>query len=1087
MTGWRLIGRSLRHYAAGHFPVGLATAICTAVITGSLLVGDSVRESLLHLVRLRLGRVTHAVVGGDRLPAAALGRRLAAETGFPTAAILRLSGVVSVPGTKLRLPGVRVLGVDENFAVLSPDGHFPLPRKDGATVSSVVAQRLGLQVGSTLIVRVERVGPLPRGTPLAARQSSAVALRLRVGAIADDRQFGRYSLREEHLPPNNLFVSRKTLCEALDLDDRANVILVAGESGHESAAVATALAHCWHLDDVGLEIHTLPGDTQELVSRRIFLGRPVSTLAASHAGTVSVLTTFANEFRHGTASTPYSFVTGTDAPWLPADLGEDEMMISRWLADDLHCGKGDSLELTYLKMGPMGALETHRASFTVRDVYPLRPPFADPSLTPNIPGLSDADSCTEWDPGIPIDLHTIRDKDEAYWKRWKGTPKAFLSLAAARKLWANPFGDATALRFTGMSAEDVRRFLRAKIPPDRVGLQLQEVLADGLRAGRQSVDFAQLFLGLSFFLIVAALLLMGLLFVLAAEVRSDQIGTLLALGFSPRRIRRLLFAEGCLVAVPSVTLGVLLGMAYNRGVVWALTGVWRGTVGAVLLQPHITARSLLIGWLSGLVMSLLVFRLVLRRLSGKTVQGLRVGSAPSVSSRHPLLHLLPGGGCLLAGLTLVLLGSPGRGRAAAGTFFAAGSLLLTGGLWLFYLVSRYCPALKIGILSFRNLARRRFRSVAVAGVLAASVFLIVAVGANRHDPSRRRGGRASGTGGFALYAETTLPLPADPNTAAGREKLGLEASDLAGVRIVSFMVSAGDDASCLNLNRSSRPRILGVDPKKLADPAAFSFVKMAEDHVDPKKGWQVLDTDLGSGKVPAIADNTVIVWGLGLKVGDSLTIEDSSGRKVDLVFVAGLANSVLQGSVVISDRAFRNLFPGEDGVGVMLLDVPDTRLASTRTILADRLSDYGFWATPCGERLAAFNAVENTYLAIFLALGGLGLVLGSAGLAAVVMRNVMERRGELALLRAVGFGRGAVLRMVTVEHAVLLVVGLCIGLAAGLIAVLPAFAGPGGAPDLRGVALWCAFVLTAGFFWIVTASLFATRGDPVKHLRDTSE
>ena len=94
------------------------------------------------------------------------------------------------------------------------------------------------------------------------------------------------------------------------------------------------------------------------------------------------------------------------------------------------------------------------------------------------------------------------------------------------------------------------------------------------------------------------------------------------------------------------------------------------------------------------------------------------------------------------------------------------------------------------------------------------------------------------------------------------------------------------------------------------------------------------------------------------------------------------------------------------------------------------LQDVGLELTPAAERLNAFNAVQNTYLGTFQILGGLGLLLGSAGLGVVVLRNVLERRGELGLLVAVGFRRRALQRLVLSEHGALLVLGLGIGIAA---------------------------------------------------------
>src|SRR6185436_5237529 len=92
--------------------------------------------------------------------------------------------------------------------------------------------------------------------------------------------------------------------------------------------------------------------------------------------------------------------------------------------------------------------------------------------------------------------------------------------------------------------------------------------------------------------------------------------------------------------------------------------------------------------------------------------------------------------------------------------------------------------------------------------------------------------------------------------------------------------------------------------------------------------------------------------------------------------------------------------------------------------LESALSDYGFDAASTAERLAAFNRVENTYLSTFQALGGLGLVLGTIGLAAVLLRNVLERRRELALLRAVGYNSRHFTVMIISENALLLFAGV---------------------------------------------------------------
>jgi ABC-type antimicrobial peptide transport system permease subunit len=118
--------------------------------------------------------------------------------------------------------------------------------------------------------------------------------------------------------------------------------------------------------------------------------------------------------------------------------------------------------------------------------------------------------------------------------------------------------------------------------------------------------------------------------------------------------------------------------------------------------------------------------------------------------------------------------------------------------------------------------------------------------------------------------------------------------------------------------------------------------------------------------------------------------------------------------------------------------------------------------TPSKERLQSYLDVENTYLATFQALGGLGLLLGTLGLAVVLVRSVWERRGELALLRALGFRRTALGTLVLAENAWLLVVGLGAGAVAALVAVAPHIVAQAAAVSLPRLLLLLALVVVMG-------------------------
>src|SRR5207253_1477869 len=144
------------------------------------------------------------------------------------------------------------------------------------------------------------------------------------------------------------------------------------------------------------------------------------------------------------------------------------------------------------------------------------------------------------------------------------------------KMWSNRFGNLTSVRYP---ATETRDALAAKVlshlKPEEIGLQFQPVREQALAASSQAQDFGGLFIGFSFFLIIAALLLMSLLFRFSLEQRGVEIGTLLALGFTPKQVRKSLLFEGFVIALFASVIGLLGGILYAKAMLWALSTIWR--------------------------------------------------------------------------------------------------------------------------------------------------------------------------------------------------------------------------------------------------------------------------------------------------------------------------------------------------------------------------------------------------------------------------------------------------------------------------------------------------------------------------------
>ena len=357
----------------------------------------------------------------------------------------------------------------------------------------------------------------------------------------------------------------------------------------------------------------------------------------------------------------------------------------------------------------------------------------------------------------------------------------------------------------------------------------------------------------------------------------------------------------------------------------------------------------------------------------------------------------------------------------------------------------------------------------------------MAINAFRQSPTSGATLRSSGTGGFALYAESALPVYVDLNRTEGREQFALDEQDLKGVTVVPLRLREGDEASCLNLNKIQTPRLVGIDPAHLQERKAFTFTQsLAAKGADP---WSLLDWSDGTDVIPVVGDMNTVTWSLQKSLGSTFIYTDDRGGKHTLKVVGVLANSVLQGSLIVSERHFTKLFPNHSGYQVFLIDAAGASAATASKALSRGLEDVGLSVSPTTDRLAAFSTVENTYLSIFGVLGGLGLILGSIGLGVIVLRNVLERRGELALLRAVGLPTPALQRLVFAEHALLLVLGLVLGLVSALAAIFPALRAPGAQPPFGTLIPLLLGVFVSGFVWVWLATRAALRAPLLEALR----
>jgi putative ABC transport system permease protein len=655
---------------------------------------------------------------------------------------------------------------------------------------------------------------------------------------------------------------------------------------------------------------------------------------------------------------------------------------------------------------------------------------------PEVEGVTLERSIADWDPPFPFDRSRVRttpprDEDDRYWKLHGPAPKAFVNLATARRVAGSRFGATTAWHLPAVAAPALARIgaeLGGALEAERLGVVVEPVRAEAVAAARGSTPFGGLFLGLSSFVVVAGLLLLWLLFGLLVAARRRDIGMLAAIGWPPTRIMMLLLLVGGGAAAVGVCVGSVIGPWWTRVILAALARSWNAAVvagsSAVLTLGRPTAGSVWPAAVASLACALAA-----------------VGWAAWQAGRSPPRSLLAGTGGTHAATRL--------------------------GSW---------PVRSLLGLAVRGLGHAPRRAVSVAAIVGLAEFLLVAVSSFTLRPPADPAAHTSPTGGWTWLARFGTPTaldPSDPDTRAGLGLSAEAAAALAECRIARLRSNDGDDASCTNLYAADRPTVIGVGPDFVAR-GGFSFAAHAAQAGTPAADnpWLLLERPTAgppavtpSHIVPAILDQATARWALRLGgIGSRFELVAEGDRTVTLEIVGLLAGSILQGFVLVAEQEFLAMFPGRSGYQLAVVDahaVPPELGSVVPGAVVTAWADAAVTVESTSARLQGLQAVQNTFLTGFQLLGGLGLLLGTAGVAAVQAQGVVERLGPLSLLRAVGFGLGRVRLLLVLETLVMVGLGLAAGAAGGWLAVASVAAAYGGRPPVAWIALTCAATLAA--------------------------
>ncbi len=560
--------KSRSYYKKFYRLVAVAIAVMTAVLTGSLVLGDSVRGSLMERVSERLGNSETIIqTGTGFLSDSILNNEILSDAkGY-----LLSEGFISSEG---KMIPVMVWGTDNDSlnydeATLNPQLSTLISNPSPLTPNPII-----LHLPSNNLVG---------SSSLFISQSHATQLRLTVKGIKSAQDGGNILLHNEQVRPLNVFINRQQLAEALGVKGKVNVIL------SPNNITSDTFYGVWRPEDSGLQFNS-----DSIVGiDRVFLPHSV-------VETLNPSTRYLAYFVNSLGTIPYSFVTATDR------LKGDETILTDYAAQRMNAHVGDSVTMEYyVSQGGLKKLLTRSHRFRVSRIVPINEfqKQAD-MITADFPGLSGVKRCTDWNSDLPIDMSRITKADEDYWTAYRQTPKALVSLDAVGKDWIGSYGVATKVM-----CDTARMKL---LTPQSFGIAVVHPRIAAFDAAQNGTDFGTLFLALGFFIIVAAILLMQNPLSEMYQLRRPEIQLLNALGFSKRQVFRRLFSEAVPVVLVSAPIGVLLGYAYAAVILQLLAGPWSGVVHTDGFAIHANIMTVVLSFILSVILAFVVLALTVR-------------------------------------------------------------------------------------------------------------------------------------------------------------------------------------------------------------------------------------------------------------------------------------------------------------------------------------------------------------------------------------------------------------------------------------------------------------------------------------------
>jgi len=231
-------------------------------------------------------------------------------------------------------------------------------------------------------------------------------------------------------------------------------------------------------------------------------------------------------------------------------------------------------------------------------------------------------------------------------------------------------------------------------------------------------------------------------------------------------------------------------------------------------------------------------------------------------------------------------------------------------------------------------------------------------------------------------------------------------------------------------------QLLGVSDSFLSNNG-FTLIERDERYETDRDAWEALDEDssycIVDGSKMAYSDDPMASDMMGVHVGGTITITDIGGQnRTRVLTVIGIMDQsfFIQG-IVVMKNVVKNEYGGVDSIMLVELGDGEDAEAVAKAFEVSYL-ELGLQTTDLVGLISGLMSFMTNFFYLFQGFLGIGLLIGIAGIGIISYRNVIERRQQIGMLRAIGFKKSMIAKSFLIETSFVIILGIVIGVVLGI-------------------------------------------------------